>query len=103
MKVWGWIVAAFAAVVAGVAWFSRINRDDRLTKAAREEAQAAQREDIEDKLAADRLVIQTRREREREAIQDELETDLLQVETDLPGAVADALRDARGGGDNATS
>jgi len=100
VRAWRWIVAAFAALAGGIAWLVRNGSDEHRTEQAREAAQERQREDIADKLAAERLAIQERREREREAMQDELDTDLLQVENDLPGAVADALRDARGSGDD---
>lgn len=96
MKAWRWILAVFAALAAGIAWLVRNGSDEQRTRQARETAQERQREDLADKLAADRLEIQEGREREREAIQDDLEKGLEQVENDLPGAVADALRDARG-------
>ena len=99
-RLWGWLLAVLAGAAAAVAWFTRNGSDEQRTEQAREAALSLEREDIADKLAAERLAIQERREREREAIQDDLDTDLLQVEHDLPGAVADALRDARGSGDD---
>jgi len=84
------------ALAGAIAWLVNGHEEDGQAQQAREATQAREREDIADRLAAERLAIQERRERERRAMQDELDTNLLQVETDLPGAVADALRDARG-------
>lgn len=93
----GGLLAAGLAIVFGER--RKTSRARRERDAAQETAQAAEGAAIAERLAREQAETRARRGREREAIQDDLDDGLAQVETGLPGAVADALRDARGGGD----
>ena len=96
-----WLALAGAALAAILAFVfgerRKVGRARKQRDAATDDALAARGEAIAERLRREQVEHAAQRERERAAIQEDLEDGLDKVDADLPGAVADALRDARGG------
>jgi hypothetical protein len=94
------VLAALAGAL-GLSWFrgwrDRLAAEARLDR-AKEAAQDAERRAREAEAAAARAEALRERERAQAAAQKEMEDGLGKVESDLPGAIGDALDESRRGG-----